>query len=83
VKTEKEVPRFAKLDDGRFSCLTCLKTFDFLGNARVHYREKHTELKDVFSCDYCQKEFKIKRILNRHLLTKHKISQKMLKNSLK
>ncbi len=86
VKTEggvsEDAAKFAKQPDGKVVCLLCLKSFNFLGNAKVHYREKHTVSKDLFKCKYCQKEFKFKRYLNMHLFGAHKITQQMLKQAI-
>ena len=83
VKTEggvsEDAAKFAKQPDGKVTCLLCLKKFNALFNARVHYKEKHTVSTEVFKCKYCQQEFKFKRYLNTHLLNAHQITQRMLK----
>jgi hypothetical protein len=77
-----ELPRFTKLDSGYLKCLVCLKTYSCLGNARTHYYLKHTEHNETYSCTFCRKLFNIKRYLQIHTQQKHRITQKMLKNSL-
>jgi uncharacterized Zn-finger protein len=67
--------------DGRVSCLRCAKSFTTFGNARRHYRETHETDKNTLSffCDVCQSGFQLKRYRDRHMLTSHGISQKMMK----
>ena len=76
------MPKFSNREDGRTICLICVRDFVDLSNARRHYREKHEERKELFECSYCNKKFAVKRSLTDHMLRKHKISQKMLRNSI-
>ena len=75
------MPKFSNREDGRTICLICVKDFVDLSTARRHYREKHEERNELFECSYCNQRFTIKRSLSDHMFRKHKISQKMLKNS--
>ena len=70
----------SKLEDGKFKCLLCLKTFSHLKNAKTHHSEKHTLSTESHACSYCGKSFPIRRYLQVHLSQSHKITQKMLKN---
>jgi hypothetical protein len=76
-----ELP-FARTDDGRIRCLRCDKTFTVLANARRHFKEKHaTVSENIFECHLCSAKFRVQRYFNEHLVKRHDISHKMLKNA--
>ena len=69
------------MDDGKFHCLACSKLFSNYGNARRHYREFHQTFatENSFFCYVCDAQFQLKRYRDTHMLSKHGISQKMMK----
>lgn len=70
-----------RLADGKIRCLSCCKDYSNPGNANRHYREVHQaadNLKTYF-CQVCNAGYSMKRYCDSHMLTKHGISQKMLK----
>ena len=76
------VNALAPMDDGRFRCLSCAKTFTAVANARRHVKEKHQEQNaESFQCHLCTATFRVQRYYHDHLSKKHDISQKMIKNS--
>ena len=75
------IAKFSTLDTGRIRCLFCDKTFGQMSDAKRHFNEIHVIQDQTFACYLCQKTFTIKRRLTMHLLSSHKISQKMLKTS--
>ena len=75
-----DTPMICKLENGKFQCILCLKTFGSLKAAKTHHAEKHIASSASYTCAYCSKVYSIERYLKQHLLSAHKITQKMLKN---
>ena len=68
------------LQDGRMKCLVCAKEFTTRWNARTHYREFHSGLKEMtVSCYLCSKIFRNKRYCNQHLRSVHGNFQRIKK----
>ena len=71
------------LPQGRAKCLLCAKEFSNMYNARTHLKElhsdKHNERKLHF-CYVCGATFTVARSRLNHLMRKHGISQRMMKN---
>lgn len=65
--------------------MVCDTSFAHYRSALTHIKEKHnsTQPDEVFTCHICFASFKVKRYLNVHLCRIHKITQKMLKTSVK
>ena len=72
------------LPQGRARCLLCDKEFSNMYNARTHIKElhseKHTE-RPLHFCHVCGATFTVARSRLNHLMRKHGISQRMMKNS--
>jgi len=70
-------------DGLRVKCLVCAIEFTNRWNARTHYKNKHSGIKQQpASCHICSKSFKSRRNRNEHLRAVHGISQTMLRSGL-
>lgn len=72
--------------DGIAQCRLCFKTFTSLHSMKDHMRAIHQNLDecDMFKCPHCERLFKMKYYLNRHIKSYHlrqvKKKQKRSKN---
>ena len=70
----------AMTPDYKFKCLVCAKEFTQRWNARSHYKQFHSGIKETpAACHVCTKVFKSKRNRNEHLRAVHGITQAMFK----
>ena len=75
----------APLPQGRAKCLLCAKEFSNMYNARTHIKElhsdKHNNERPLHFCHVCGATFTVARSRLNHLMRKHGISQRMMKNA--
>ncbi|CAG9805431.1 unnamed protein product [Chironomus riparius] len=59
--------------DSETQCHLCLKTFTKMHSMKNHMRAVHQDLNesDMFKCEYCDRLFKIRYYLNRHIKNAH------------
>ena len=72
------------LDDGKYQCQACNKTFSQQSNASRHHKnDECNKLKivPIHTCDICQKTFAYKSVLERHEKTHQTKKQKTKKES--
>ena len=73
------------LPHGRAKCLLCDKEFSNMYNARTHLKELHSDTKPaerpLHFCHVCGATFTVARSRLNHLMRKHGISQRMMKNA--
>ena len=73
------------LPHGRAKCLLCDKEFSNMYNARTHIKELHSDTKPaerpLHFCHVCGATFTVARSRLNHLMRKHGISQRMMKNA--
>ena len=78
-------PGLIKMDDGRFGCGICFKSFSSKTHGTTHYREQHLSEKSQrnFKCraPNCDKTFAFERYMKNHMRQRHGISSKMLKST--
>lgn len=67
------VTSFFSLAEGIAQCKLCFKTFTSLHSLRDHMRAIHQNLdvQDMFKCPHCNRLFKMKYYLNRHIKSFH------------
>ncbi|XP_050535350.1 uncharacterized protein LOC126902291 isoform X1 [Daktulosphaira vitifoliae] len=63
----------SKVNDKKFECNVCNKTFSKKNNLNNHVLAKHSNNQN-FICSHCQKTFAYKQSLNRHMNVKHKVT---------
>ncbi|CAL8130987.1 unnamed protein product [Orchesella dallaii] len=51
-----------------YTCTTCKKTFNLLGSLNKHVKDVHLKIKNYW-CVFCEKQFKRKLHLDRHILS--------------
>ena len=74
----------APLPQGRAKCLLCAKEFSNMYNARTHIKELHSDKhneRTLHFCHVCGATFTVARSRLNHLMRKHGISQRMMKNA--
>ena len=72
------------LPQGRAKCLLCAKEFSNMYNARTHIKELHSDKqaeRPLHFCHVCGATFTVARSRLNHLMRKHGISQRMMKNA--
>jgi hypothetical protein len=56
-------------------CELCGKIYTTIGDCRRHMRLKHMEIKEVFSCDICNKTYPSKSVLKDHFRNTHVVNE--------
>ena len=78
-------PGLIKMEDGRFGCGICFKSFGSKSIGTKHYQEVHMTDKNQknFKCraPNCNKTFAVERHMKLHMQRVHGISAKMLKST--
>lgn len=76
-KSEKDVLETEKPPKKKADviCEQCGKTYTTIGDCRRHIKLKHTEIKEVFSCDICKKGYPSKSVLKDHFRNTHVVNE--------
>ena len=80
-------PGLFKMDNGRYGCGICFKSFVMQAIGKRHYQSQHMIDKNVknFGCRFpnCNKKFAVEEYMKTHMLRAHGVSAKMLKSATK
>lgn len=56
-------------------CEICGKIYTTVGDCRRHFRLKHNEIKETFTCDICKKNYPSKSVLKDHIRNTHVVNE--------
>ena len=71
-----------QLDNGKYSCKLCNKSYTHISNFTRHFESSHRSMVTIYRCLVCEKNFKRKDNLATHFKAIHKYSPEEVKNML-